>query len=482
MGPVPTSTLLAHRFSEQDQTEFAQISGDANPLHTDPIEARRTLTGAPVVHGMHLVLLALETICANLDQSRRMARLYARFAHPLIVGETVDCRLVNSEGEHWRIECSVQGDSVLELRVDWAPRSNDHDADASVAPLQPVALNDPPFVELAGMAGSLQVGIDPLLARRLFPCLATRVGLVTLADLMALTRLVGMRCPGRHSLFGQLDVTFLPAKAAGVLHFQVKEIDERFSRVVVQVESDTLRGTLVAFYRPPPQPQPQLADLMKVTQRDEFSGSVALIVGGSRGLGEMTAKLLAAGGARVVVTYYRGEADAARVAAEIRSHGGWCECEQLDARNPVAGVERIFAMARPPRSIYYFATPHIFARRRGFFSLDLLQRFLQYYVFGFFQLIEAASRVQTRLRIFFPSTVAIDEHLSEIAEYSMAKQMAENLSAFYNRFSTEVEIITERLPRVKTDQTATLMDVPAEDAAAVMLPIIRHVELTGRQS
>ena len=482
MGAVPTSTLLSHRFSEHNQTEFAQISGDVNPLHMDPIEARRTLMGAPVVHGMHLALLALETICASFNQARRIARLYARFKNPVMVGETVDWRLVNMEGEQWRLEGSVQGDSVLELRVDWAPRSDDYDDDAIVPPLQPVPLIDLPFVELAGMAGSLQVGIDPLLARRLFPFLAARVGLPTLADLMALTRLIGMRCPGRHSLFGQFDVAFLPSKAAGVLHFRVKEIDERFSRVAIQVESDRLRGTLVAFCRPPPQPQPQLADLMKVPQRDEFRDSVALVVGGSRGLGETTAKLLAAGGARVVITYYRGEADAARVAAEIQSHGGRCECEQLDARNPVAGMERIFATSHPPRTIYYFATPHIFTRRRNFFSVDLLQRFLQYYVFGFFRLIEAASRAKTKLCVFFPSTVAIDEQLRETAEYSMAKQMAENLSAFYNRFSTDVEIITERLPRVKTDQTAALMDVPAEDAATIMLPIVRRVELTSRQS
>jgi NAD(P)-dependent dehydrogenase (short-subunit alcohol dehydrogenase family) len=39
---------------------------------------------------------------------------------------------------------------------------------------------------------------------------------------------------------------------------------------------------------------------------DEFAGATALIIGGSRGLGELTAKLLAKGGARILITYATG--------------------------------------------------------------------------------------------------------------------------------------------------------------------------------
>ncbi len=45
---------------------------------------------------------------------------------------------------------------------------------------------------------------------------------------------------------------------------------------------------------------------------NEFTGAAALVVGGSRGLGELTAKLLAAGGGRVTITYAYGEGDALR--------------------------------------------------------------------------------------------------------------------------------------------------------------------------
>jgi hypothetical protein len=66
--------------------------------------------------------------------------------------------------------------------------------------------------------------------------------------------------------------------------------------------------------------------------------------------------------------------------------------------------------------------------------------------------------------------------MREMAEYAMAKRVGEELCAFYNQHAKEVEIIIERLPRIRTDQTSTLMPVPAEDALDVMLPLVRRME------
>ena len=47
-----------------DQLAFAALSGDYNPMHMDVLAARRTQAGAPVVHGMHALLWALEELAA----------------------------------------------------------------------------------------------------------------------------------------------------------------------------------------------------------------------------------------------------------------------------------------------------------------------------------------------------------------------------------------------------------------------------------
>ena len=46
-------------FNINDQIAFAEISGDYNPVHLDKLIARRSIFGEVIVHGMHLVLWAL---------------------------------------------------------------------------------------------------------------------------------------------------------------------------------------------------------------------------------------------------------------------------------------------------------------------------------------------------------------------------------------------------------------------------------------
>ena len=55
-------TLASRTFDEPDQLFFARLSGDFNPIHMDPLTARRTNASATVVHGIHAVLWALDKL------------------------------------------------------------------------------------------------------------------------------------------------------------------------------------------------------------------------------------------------------------------------------------------------------------------------------------------------------------------------------------------------------------------------------------
>ena len=49
-----TFTQIGKRkFSLSDQLDFSDFSGDINPIHIDPIEARKTIAGGCVVHGVN---------------------------------------------------------------------------------------------------------------------------------------------------------------------------------------------------------------------------------------------------------------------------------------------------------------------------------------------------------------------------------------------------------------------------------------------
>ncbi|MCU0453522.1 MAG: SDR family oxidoreductase [Bacteroidetes bacterium] len=71
----------------------------------------------------------------------------------------------------------------------------------------------------------------------------------------------------------------------------------------------------------------------------DLSGQVAIVTGGSRGIGASIAELLARVGADVVITYHRDKRAADRVACEVRSFGPECLVVRADVSKP-ADVRR----------------------------------------------------------------------------------------------------------------------------------------------
>jgi 3-oxoacyl-[acyl-carrier protein] reductase len=78
----------------------------------------------------------------------------------------------------------------------------------------------------------------------------------------------------------------------------------------------------------------------------DLSGKVAIVTGGSRGIGRAVAEGLAAQGAHVVVTYVKGEDEARKVQEGIASRGGKAEILGFDVADMKATEEAIAAAAK----------------------------------------------------------------------------------------------------------------------------------------
>jgi 3-oxoacyl-[acyl-carrier protein] reductase len=74
----------------------------------------------------------------------------------------------------------------------------------------------------------------------------------------------------------------------------------------------------------------------------DLRGKVAVVTGASKGIGAAIAKRLSAAGAAVVVNYSSSKADADRVVADIKSHGGRAIAVKGDVTK-AADLERLFA-------------------------------------------------------------------------------------------------------------------------------------------
>ena len=78
----------------------------------------------------------------------------------------------------------------------------------------------------------------------------------------------------------------------------------------------------------------------------ELSGNVAIVTGGSRGIGAACARGLAARGANVVISYSRSENQAREVVEAIIRAGGVADAIRADQADPQAAVNLISNVAR----------------------------------------------------------------------------------------------------------------------------------------
>ncbi len=76
-------------------------------------------------------------------------------------------------------------------------------------------------------------------------------------------------------------------------------------------------------------------------KRQDFQGQVALVTGGSRGIGRACALLLGRRGAKVVVNYTQNEAAAAETAKLVSDAGGGAELARFDVADSAACAEAV---------------------------------------------------------------------------------------------------------------------------------------------
>lgn len=467
MQEQPDAGAGSHRFTAGDQQAFAAASGDVNPMHMDAVAARRLISGRQVVHGVHTLMHALE---GWFGAGRALpAEVDCRFEQPVSVGEEVVFRISADGGA---VLASV-GDGVCssvlmrasaEPAPPWQRAAAARDIGALAQPL------DEPPPSLQGQEFVLPLPPGDWAQR--FGKATRALGNDAMRALAGLSYFVGMVCPGLHSVFSSLR--WQPTGAGGPLHLRVRRYDARFRLFIVDFQGP-VAGELRAFVRPPPQPQPQTRELLAQVREGEFAGVRALVFGGSRGLGELTAKLLAAGGADVAVTYASGRADAERVAADIGAAGrGRCEVLHADID------EQDFAalpLRGPITHVFYFVTPRIARKKAGAFDAEQFTAFTRFYLTRFAALCEwLEQRPQDAgVTVYLPSSVFITERPKGMVEYAMAKAAAELLADELGRTLRRVKTVHTRLPRLATDQTSSILGLKLASNVEALLPVVRAV-------
>jgi acyl dehydratase len=481
--------MTRRTFSLEDQRAFARMSGDWNPLHVDPIAARRTMFEVPIVHGIHLLVWALDTWLAAREPIS-ITSLKAAFRKPLPLDTEVALEIMDEASQAHadnaapvsaeattrassvRITGTAAEHRVLEATIAFAAAGF---GSAATSDLPRAEFAEAPrFVAretIAHERGHTPLALDGAGAAVMFPHARRALGELVIAELLATTRIVGMECPGLYSVFAELDLhrRARPAESSDLaIDWSVSRTSLKYSVVDLAVRGAVFEGTLGTFYRPQPHDGPTNEQVRDVVRAGEFHGQRALVVGGSRGLGEAIARCLAAGGAEVCITYHRGAAEANRIVRDAAALSGRLAAIPLDVIGPV-DLRWPFEVA--PTHVYYLATPRIPTVAK--FARIELDHLLRYYVDGLLAVTGAACALGSPIVVWVPSTSFLND-CGGSAAYCMAKAAMEELCRRLPKMMP-VRVRVPRLPRIATDQTTGLVQLPAASALEVALAELRAV-------
>jgi NADP-dependent 3-hydroxy acid dehydrogenase YdfG len=471
-------TLIGSFIIDQSMSDvFGQASGDTNPLHLDPIVARRYQFGSTVIHGVSGTLMALEKLALVKKESWAIDNISVQYNKPIRQGDQVEVFSKLAKNGSLRLEVFCQGKRCQLIKLNF---SENHIKSQPLKDIRPNTqpCQNLPFEKAIDIDTEVELVWQSELMQTLFPTLTASIPQQQLSLIMGLTNIVGMHCPGVNSVFGGFELSFAPTTVNFIpkLAYKVKESDSRFSRIIISVDHAWAQGNIEALFRAEPIQQPSFDKVSALVKDHEFQDQKALIVGGSRGIGEIAAKVISAGGGEVIIGYAKGKFEAQKIMDEIVASGGKATIQQLDVLNINEDSFSAFAVEELT-NIYYFASPLIEKSDAKTFDTSLFNRFCQFYLNGFTQVIDKllSNSIYRKngLQVFVPSTSFLVEQPEGFGEYIAAKAAVETFAQQFNKKHKTWHIATPRLPRVPTDQTAAVAKEDPILTAHLLLTILR---------
>ena len=308
------------RFTADDIRRFSAASRDTNPLHLSALYARKTVFGEPVVFG---VLGGLACLARLNDRAGfALSKIQFEFTAPMFVG--VDYRIETTDLAPERATVKLRDGrrTVLKGTVEFCEGEIGAAPDAAADSLFKSEPRDFSHDDLtAGVKVEGAYAPDWLLMRDAIELRRLEqkgIGPIEVASLMWCSYAVGMGIPGRRALFSRLSLKMERPRGGSQarMNYEAKSVsfDKRFDLLKIEASLYDGKGPIAAaslqsFVRQDEQAN-YLDDAETLPRSNRLKGKVALVIGGSRGLGARIAQSLALEGCTVLVNYLHSETEA----------------------------------------------------------------------------------------------------------------------------------------------------------------------------
>jgi len=465
-------------FTHKDQLNFAKLSCDFNYTHVDPISARRSIHQVQVVHGVNLLLTALNYYFKKTNIIK-FKKIKCIFMHPVIINKTVDFILEErKENISIQITDSAKTYSIITLSKDNVtlreklPKHNIYYNKINKINKNYINKN---FIKINKKNRYYKINLYNFKSSSSYNNLKKYLSNVQIKEILSLSYFVGMVCPGYNSILSSIDINFDNQIFKNEnINFSLKKFDKRVNLLKTYF-SNRIFGIINSFTYSGQVKQPSISKIKKFIYKKEFSKINTLIVGGSRGIGELTAKILVLGGANTTITYYQGIKEAKKLKENIKFETGQiCKIKKLNVISKDFIDEIKNCLNKD--FIFYYPTPQILSTKNEKFSGEKFKYYYKFYVKQFTILCNFIEKYSDKqIIIFYPSTIFVLNESNNFKEYVKAKSIAENKIKEINKNFKNVKIISHRLPQLNTDQTSRVINTSKNDNIKVMVPIIKSL-------
>lgn len=459
--------LATRKFAEKDQIAFAAFSGDVNPIHMDEIEARKSISGQRVVHGIHGMMWGLDCLA----QSTRIspASYQCKFIKPIFIDDEVLCIWFDEENE---LVLSVSGIVCSKLTILSTKKIVPVNSVVSCVESKQRACNPSVSDFVIDRKMPFLIHGQPTLDKQICPSLTFILGNQMVCEIASLSTLVGMEMPGLYSMLSSVRIEIVSQNCSAP-EWTVSQYDKRFNRLQLSVNTSNIIATVDAFHLPRSLGGKSNLGVDKVDlKNNEFAHVNALVIGGSRGLGNAVARLLCFGGGKVTITYNNGEKEALQFQDEMLALDLQCDVKRFSVGTDL----RAELPSMNFNQVYYFASPKIFDRKSSNFDDQQYEKFHDFYVSYFEQICLALAEIGERVNVYYPSSIAAERVIPGMEEYGKAKLMGEVLCEKLN-LTGVLNILYPRLPRLDTDQTQSIVPIKSQDPLTYLLSHVREMSL-----
>lgn len=455
-------------FTDQDQANFAKFSNDYNPLHLDKKYARKTLPGTTIAHGTHAVLWSIELL---LSKYQFIYSKYKVYFHKYIKENSI----VNLFWDSKLCKLIIKNKyDVTLVTISCTNKSLITDLNKKACKIDYDNMSQKPTeMEIrkisVGYTSPIFYSGKKNVINKILPLLSKSLNHEIIKEIALQSYIVGMKVPGLNSLLASLNfnISFLNKPQT----IYIKHVNKYFNSVKSEYLGKNITSILETFFRPEPVKPISCKEIFNLNSKlPNLKNKSVFVVGGSRGLGAVTSKLLACAGARVTLSYNCGKEEALAVANDIISIGGVCKVIQFT----VSPSQTYNVLDDKYEHLYYFPTNKIFHDDIKKSNREIYNSFHEIYVDCFKSLAEYLIKKSQTVKIFYPSSIAIEKPIVSLKDYIEAKKEGEQVCKLLQK-KFLIKVICPRLNRILTDQTNTMVPIKFDNPVDTMLVSIKQM-------